>query len=49
MFVSGLHEEVTEEDVHDKFSDFGTIKNFTMDLDHRTGFVKVRILISYIL
>lgn len=41
IFVTGLNEEVSEEDVEDKFNDFGKVREVRMNLDHRTGYVKV--------
>ncbi|CAD7957863.1 unnamed protein product [Amoebophrya sp. A120] len=47
IVISGIHEETQEEDLYERFSDFGSIKNIHLNLDRKTGYVKGYCFLEY--
>ncbi len=41
IIVTGLNEEATEEDLQDLFGEYGDVRNLSMALNRRTGYVMV--------
>ncbi|CAN0071167.1 unnamed protein product, partial [Discosporangium mesarthrocarpum] len=47
VLARNIHQEAQEDDIMDRFGEHGAVKNLHLNLDRRSGFVKVLLLFSF--